>query len=105
MLEDLPQHYQKERALWRIAVETVQKGGSLQVDSVELGLGKRGRGKLPDWNPQNSKNRSAALAPSVGATAVRMVRAQHGDQRLRGDEKSAEVGDVETSFDAGKAIQ
>lgn len=48
---------------------------------------------------QNLKNRSAALACSVGAMSVR---GQHGDQRLLGDEKSAEVGDVETFFDAGK---
>ena len=98
-VEDLPQRYQKEVAL---AVETVQKGGSLQVDLVELGLGKWGCGKLPDWGSQNSKNRSAALVCSVGAMAVRMVQVQHSDQRLHGDEKSAEVGDVETFFDAEK---
>jgi hypothetical protein len=51
--EDLPQP-QNELALWSIAVETVQKGDSLQVDLVELGLGKWGYGKFPDWGARNS---------------------------------------------------
>jgi hypothetical protein len=101
MLEDLPQ-LQKELALWRIAVATVQEGGSLQVDVVELGLGKWGCGKLPDWGGQKSKNRSAALACSVVAMEVWMVRVRHDDQRLPRDEKSAVVGEIETFFDAGK---
>ena len=101
-LEDLPQPFQEELALRCIAVETVQKRGSLQVDWVEMGLQKWGRGKLPYWGCQNSQNRSAALACSVGTMAGRMVRVQDGDQRLHGDAKSAEVGDVETFFDAGK---
>jgi hypothetical protein len=33
-----------------------------------------------------------------------MVRVRRGDQRLPGDEKSAEVGYVETFFDAGKLL-
>lgn len=84
-------------------METVQKNGALQADLVELGLGKWGCGKLPDWGgAQNSKDRSAALGCSVVAMEARMVRVQRGDQRLLGDEKLAEVGYVETSFDAGK---
>jgi len=101
MVEDLPQP-QKELAYWRIAVEPVQKGGSLQVDLVGFGLGKWGCGKLPDWGGQKSKNRSAALACSVAAMEARMVRVQHDDQRLPRDEKSAEVEEYETFFDAGK---
>jgi hypothetical protein len=92
-VEDLPQPYQKELAL------AVQKGDSLQVDLVQLGLG---CGKFPDLGSQRSKNRSAALVRSVGAMAVRMVWVQHGDQQLHGAEKWAEVGDVVTFFDAEK---